>query len=173
MIYNPEIHHRRSIRLHGYDYTQPGAYFITLCTHDRECLFGDVFNENVLLNELGQIVKRTWQWLGKQYGHIQLDAFIVMPNHLHGIIKINCCRGGLRSAPTERRKPLGQLIGAFKTVSTKQINQIRHTPGIPVWQRNYYEHIIRNENEMNRIREYVIHNSSTWETDRNNPEDMK
>ncbi len=173
MAYQPEIHHRRSLRLKGYDYSQSGAYFITLCTRNRECLFGNVIGENVILNKLGQMVNRTWQWLGKQYGHVQLDVFIVMPNHLHGIIIINDRRGGSRSAPTKKTKPLGQLIGAFKTVSTKQINQIRRTPGIPVWQRNYYEHIIRNNDTMNRIRAYITNNSLKWESDRNNPEYMK
>ena len=135
MKYNPEIHNRRSIRLKGYDYSQAGAYFMTICTQNRECLFGDIVNGEMRLNEAGKFIVDSWKWLAEQYDHVSLDAFVVMPNHLHGIIVItDDCRGGSRTAPTVERKPICRLIGAFKTVSTKRINESRHTPGTKLWQ---------------------------------------
>ncbi len=125
------------------------------------------------LNEFGEIVAESWQWLEWQYEHVEIDEWVVMPNHLHGIIVITDCRGGSRTAPTgsdqPKRKPLGRLIGAFKTVSTKRINEIYKTPGAKLWQRNYYEHIIRSEDEFNRIRAYIAQNPAKWEFDRENP----
>jgi REP element-mobilizing transposase RayT len=124
------------------------------------------------MNEMGRIVEDCWKWLCGQYEYVSLDEWIVMPSHLHGIIVINDeCRGGSRTAPTNaKRKPLGRLVGAFKTVSTKRINQVRGSPGIPLWQRNYYEHIIRNEDELNKIREYILYSPLQWKFDRENPE---
>jgi len=132
------------------------------------------------LSEMGIIVRQCWDWLSGQYEYVDLDAYIVMPNHTHGILVINNCRGGSRTAPnndareggsrtapTTKRKSVGRLIGAFKTVSSKQINQIRNSPGIPLWQRNYYEHVIRCENELNKIREYIVNNPMSWENDEN------
>ncbi len=184
--YNADIHHRRSIRLKGYDYSQAGAYFVTVCTQNRECLFGEIADFEMRLNEYGRVVNETWEWLRQQYSRVDLDEWIVMPNHLHGIILMtdkndlnDSGRGGSRTAPTSRdsgivpaptkRKPLGRLIGAFKTVSTKRINEIRATAGAQVWQRNYYEHIIRDEKELNRIREYIAANPALWANDENNP----
>ena len=175
MSYNPDIHYRRSIRLKDYDYSKSGAYFVAICSRNRECIFGDVVDGEMRLNDFGQIVQKYWTWLPHQYKYVQLDEWSIMPNHLHGIVVINDdCRGGSRTAPTNiiKRKSLGRLIGAFKTVSTKQINLIRSTPGVPVWQRNYYEHIIRNEEELNRIREYITNNPLQWVEDENNPVNM-
>ena len=130
-------------------------------------------NGEMVLNELGRVVMECWQWLSKQYSHVTVDERIVMPNHFHGIIVIadSACRGGSRTAPTNviKGKPLGRLIGAFKTVSTKRINAIRGTPGLPVWQRNYYEHITCNEEELNCIRQYIADNPMQWEMDQENP----
>jgi putative transposase len=167
--------HRRSIRLQRYNYANPGAYFVTICTQGQKCLFGEVTNGEVRLNESGTVVTNCWQWLPSQYRHVDLDEWVVMPNHFHGIIILSddgdVCRGGSRTAPTEavRRKPLGGLIGAFKTVSTKEINELRGSRGSPLWQRNYYEHVIRNENELNKIREYILSNPLQWALDRENP----
>ncbi len=175
MKYESDRHHRRSIRLKEYDYSQSGAYFITICTQNRECILGGVVDGEIRVNEHGRIAVESWAWLSRQYGYVDIDEWVVMPNHLHGILIINDnCKGGSRTAPTEtmRRKSLGRLIGAFKTVSSKQINQIRSTPGHAVWQRNYYEHIIRGEKEMNRIREYIIDNPAKWADDENNPENI-
>ena len=135
MTFNPAKHHRHSNRLHNYDYTRPGYYFVTLCVRDRECLFGEIVNGKMQLHEFGAIVVEKWKWLSDQFPYVQLDEFIVMPNHIHGILWIRdiSCRGGSRPAPTmgnmpsessrhtpERRKTIGQLIGAFKTVSAKK-----------------------------------------------------
>ena len=159
-------HNRRSIRLKGYDYTQEGAYYVTVCVQDRKCRFGNIQEGKMILNDAGTVVNDVWQWLGEQYGYVELDEFIVMPNHIHGIICINDAgRGGSRTAPTMKIKPLGQLIGAFKTVSTKQINMRRQISGDQLWQRNYYEHIIRDEPDLIRIREYIINNPAQWEQD--------
>jgi putative transposase len=160
---------RRSIRLQGYDYASAGAYFITICTEKRKCLLGDIVNGQMVLNDLGRVVSRAWEWLGKQYDYVETVELVVMPNHLHGVIIINDeSTGGSRTAPTEQaasRKPIGGLVGAFKTVSTKGVNSLRGTPGVPVWQRNYYEHIIRNDDDMTSIRQYIQDNPAGWEKD--------
>ncbi|MCL6613548.1 MAG: transposase [Firmicutes bacterium] len=186
MGFDPGRHHRRSIRLKGYDYSQPGVYFVTICTQNRECLFGEVVDGVMRLGVYGQIVAETWQWLAAQYSsYITLDEWVVMPNHLHGIIVIRDSydgigdsnitglydgsrRGGSRTAPTGIHKPLGRIIGAFKTVSTKRINELRGTPGMVIWQRNYYEHIIRDEESLKRIRQYILDNPLHWYFDKEN-----
>ena len=130
MKYDPDKHHRRSIRLPNYNYTSPGSYFITICSCDRECLLGHIIDGTMVLNEFGKLIQTTWQWLGERFHYVVLDSFIVMPNHLHGILILtDNGRGDSRIAPTYKRKPLGRLVGMFKTVSTIQINQIRNTPG--------------------------------------------
>ena len=195
MKYYPAKHHRRSIRLKNYDYSQAGYYFVTICCYQRQCLFGDIVNSLMQLNQYGEIVEQTYQWLSQRYPYLILDEWIIMPNHFHGIIVITntSCRGRSRTTPTAKnvptltrndviltdknlpinpelkRKPLGRLIGTFKTVSTKNINLIRNTTGTPVWQRNYYEHIIRNETALNKIREYIINNPLSWEDDQLHP----
>jgi len=164
MPYDPEIHHRRSIRLRGYDYSQPGKYSVTICTLDKEHLFGEVVEGEMHRNELGEYVALCWGWLPRQYPYVDLDEWIVMPNHLHGILVITDRRGGSRTAPT-KRKTLGSLVGAFKTVSTDWRNQQRGTPGTVMWQRDFYDHIILNEDELNKIREYIRTNPLQWDTD--------
>ena len=136
----------------------------------RVKLFGEIIDGEMKLNDLGNIVADTWQWLENQYPYVELGAWVVMPNHSHGILIIHDDgRGGSRTTPTMRRKPLGRLIGAFKTVSTKHINLLRDTEGQVVWQRNYYERIIRDEREMDRIWRYIESNPSTWADDNENP----
>ena len=117
MPYNPDRPRRNSLRLKGYDYTQPGAYFVTICTKNRECLFGEIVGGILKLNEYGDIVAKSWQWLEQQYSYVELDVWVVMPNHLHGIIIITDTSNDIKP------KPLGRLVGAFKTVSAKKINQ--------------------------------------------------
>ncbi|GJQ59014.1 MAG: transposase [Candidatus Scalindua sp. AMX11] len=156
--YNPEKHHRRSIRLKEYDYSQPGAYFVTVCTWKRECLFGDVLHGEVSLNEYGQITMQEWIKTGTLRQNVVLDKYVIMPNHFHGILIINDCagtiqrKGVLQYAPTYAFRSPSQTIGAmvrgFKSTVTKQINRCRDTPGIPVWQRNYYEHIEISSNKI-------------------------
>lgn len=164
MKYNPDIHHRHSIRLSGYDYSSFGYYYITICTIYRE-LFFDEFPE------LKDIVYKQWQRLPEKFINIDLDEFVIMPNHIHGIIVINdVSRGGVTPPLQKMQKPtLGQIIGYLKYQSTKQINKIRNAQGVPFWQRNYYEHIIRNQESLDRIRNYIRSNPDNWEADKNNP----
>ncbi len=158
---DPNLHHRRSIRLPGHDYARSGAYYVTIVTRERVLLFGDVIGGEMRLNDTGQLILDAWEWLAMQYPYVELDSYIIMPNHLHGIIVI--------IAPTSR-KPLGRLVGAFKTVTTKQVNLAQGTPGQPLWQRNYYEHVIRDDEELARIREYIVNNPMQWEMDAENPD---
>lgn len=118
------------------------------------------------LNELGEYVGRCWKWLGRHFPHVSLDEWILMPNHLHGVIVINADDGGSRTAPTAvKRKPLGRLIGAFKTVSTDGFNQRNGTTGESLWQRDFYDHIVRNEDELEKIRDYIRANPLKWNSD--------
>jgi len=198
--------HRRSIRLPGYDYSQPGAYFVTVCVHGGRFLFGDVMDGRMRLNATGDLVQVCWEWLEQQYRYVELDEYVIMPNHVHGIIiltdlvtsdgsrtvtdasdfmtlggsrtapredDIDSCRGASRSAPTLdyiRRKPLGRIIGAFKTVSTKRINELSNSSAGRIWQRGFFEHVIRGERDLTRIREYISTNPRRWHLDRDNPE---
>ncbi len=167
---NPITRRRRSIRLPGYDYTQDGAYYVTIVTQGRKTLFGDIVDDEMHLNETGQLIADSWEWLATRHSYVELDSYIVMPNHLHGILMLTSDepRGGSRTAPT-KRKPLGRLIGAFKTVTTRQVNLVQGTPGQLLWQRNYYEHVIRDDDEWNRVREYIASNPTQWEKDTENP----
>lgn len=166
--YNPEIHHRRSIRLKGYDYSQEGAYFITICTHDRECLFGEIVNGEMRLNPFGEIVRDEWLKTPTIRPNIELAEWVIMPNHIHGIVIITVRRGELQFAPTGKFQSPSQTIGAivrgFKGAATKRINNIRMN-SVPVWQRNYWEHIIRNEESYHRIAEYIVNNPLNWQND--------
>ena len=171
--FNPDIHHRRSIRLRNYDYSQPGAYFVTLTTYQRLHLFGEIKEQVISLNQYGETIKFYWEDIPNHYSNILLDSFTIMPNHVHGIIIITDSilnvGAGLKPAPT-KRYPLSEIVRAFKTFSARGINKTRATPGIPVWQRNYYEHIIRNEKELSPIREYIYSNVIEWKSDSENPD---
>jgi REP element-mobilizing transposase RayT len=174
------MHHRRSIRLKEYDYLQVGAYFVTICTHNRECLFGDINNGEMKLNNAGRVVRNVWNNLPAGYFNIETDEFVVMPNHIHGIILIVGAQfiapdgnqnttnqdvinqGAMNRAPT-----LGEIVRTSKVRCTHAINRINNTVGVPLWQRNYYEHIIRNEAELNKTREYIVNNPLNWESDEN------
>ena len=172
MKYNPDKHHRRSIRLQGYDYSQPGIYFITICTKNHECLFGEILNGEMRLNEFGKIAHQCWLEMPHHFPHIQLDEFVVMPDHIHGIIVLNNIVGAKKFSPLQNITPfrspsktIGSIIRGFKIGVTKGFRQ--NTDIYVVWQRNYYEHIIRNEVELNRIRQYIIDNPKKWKTDEN------
>jgi putative transposase len=185
--FNPDIHHRQTVRLKAYDYSQASAYFITVCTHERECLFGGVADGEIRLNGFGEIVREEWLRSAEIRQEIEIDAFVVMPNHLHGIIVINNDVGATRwvaqnngqngnERATHRVAPtgpdsgsIGAIIGQFKSIVTKRINALRDNPGCPVWQRNYYERVIRNERELAGIREYIANNPLQWSLDRENP----
>ncbi len=162
-------HQRRTIRLKGYDYKRLGAYFVTIATRNRESRFGDIIDGEVRLNDTGRLVKSAWEWLTMRYAYVELDTYVVMPNHLHGIIDIFDQYSGNREKDQALRKPLGRLIGAFKTWSTRRVNNALETPGQPLWQRNYYERVIRNDEELDRVREYIVYNPMRWDTDSENP----
>lgn len=175
---------RRSIRLKGYDYSQAGAYYITVCTQDRECLFGNVTDGQMQLSDAGRIIQSVWYALPQFYEDIELDAFVVMPNHVHGVVVIGPAVGAIHESPEpaihksplppvrvaeRRRMLLSKIVGRFKMVTGKQINVLRATPGRPVWQRSYYEHIIRNDESLKRIRQYLADNPAQWDFDHENP----
>jgi len=183
MTYDPKIHHRRSIRLRGYDYAQAGAYFVTVCVHEGRHLLGAFQDGELQLHEPGEIVTACWQDLVRHYPHVILDEFVVMPNHVHGIIVLSDVAAGvgapigvgagLRPAPTGvtnefKRHGVPEIVRAFKSFSARRINALRGIDHHPVWQRNYYEHIIR-DGELDRIREYVRTNPLRWACDRYNP----
>lgn len=185
MAYDPQIHHRHSIRLKGYNYTQPGAYFITICTKARQCLFGNVVKSEMQLNYLGHIAFNYWQTIPDHFPHIELDTFVVMPNHLHGILIMTdkhageqqfCALNQHLDCNTEKfGKPvhgsISTIIRSYKGVVTKRINIIWHTKGQSIWQRNFYEHIGREQKSLDNIREYILNNPQRWTDDPENPED--
>jgi len=170
------VHHRRSIRLKGYDYSQAGAYFVTICTQDRICLFGEVADDRMRLNGAGEMAVSLWQQLPTRFPDIEIDAFIVMPNHLHGIIvlpdggaAVGAPLVGARNVPT-----LGHIIGAFKSAATVAYVRGVKSNGWPefrqrLWLRNYYEHVVRDETALNRIRQYIDENPARWAFDDENP----
>ncbi|WP_330204481.1 transposase [Cyanobacterium sp. DS4] len=190
MKYNPDIHKRQSIRLKGYDYSQSGFYFITICCYERQCLFGEIINHQIILNNFGELVKEEWLKSAEIRREIELDEFVIMPNHFHGIVIIDQQinknienhqnvgangRSPLQTIQSSQQrismkpKSLSSLISSFKSATTKRINIIRNTPKNPVWQRNYYEHIIRNDQSLEKIREYIQNNSLSWENDQLHP----
>jgi REP-associated tyrosine transposase len=152
--------HRRSMRLAGYDYSQAGAYFVTICTHDRIPLFGEVIDDAVRLSPNGIVVMATRGGLSVHYPNLDLDAFIVMPNHIHGIIVL--------ADVSSARHGLPEIVRGFKTFSARSINELRRTRGTPLWQRGYYEHVIRIEKALNRVRSYIAENPRRWADDPEN-----
>lgn len=206
MPFNPKEHHRRSVRLKGYDYSLPGAYFITICTFLQHCLFGQIVEGATIPNQLGAIVAEEWARSPQIRPALQLDEWIVMPNHIHGIVIVTAldpvrvgARAGLSGAPkclesgveahsraplrgstntgTQNRytrlhrKPrsLSSFISGFKSAVTTRVNSTRRTPHKPVWQINYHEHIIRNEESLRQIRKYIRANPWMWKYDKDNP----
>ena len=177
-MYDSSKHHRRSIRLNGYDYSQAGAYFVTICTEARECLFGEIVDAEMRLNEHGRIVCECWDVIPQRFPNVELDEFVVMPNHVHAIIVITDDNGvgAIHELPLQmqrRKMLLPKVVGYFKMNAAKRINLARDTQGTPVWQRNYYEHIVRNERELERIRAYIAGNPAMWDKDENNPAAMR
>ena len=178
-MYNSEKHHRRSIRLKGYDYSLAGTYFVTICVKERKCVFGDVQNSNVVLSPIGEIVYQCWNEIPNNFNSVKLYVFIVMPNHLHGIVVMtNDCRGVQLNAPTRnasnfyglispKQKTLSVIIRTFKAAVTTLCRKNNYH--FFELQRNHYEHIVRNEDELNRIREYIINNPLQWQFDKENP----
>jgi len=168
-------YHRRSVRLKGYDYSQVCAYFLTVCAYDRLCLFGEIENGLMSLNQYGEIVAEEWLRSAVVREEIECGEFVVMPNHFHGIVHIvqsdfntknrAYCHTPLRSPS----RNLGAMVRGFKSAVTNRCNEIRHTVGISVWQRNYYEHVIRDDADYNRIVEYILENPQRWMEDSLHP----
>jgi len=197
--YNPNKHHRRSIRLKGYNYSQVGAYYVTIVVHHRECLFGEVVNGEMKLNRYGEIVKSEWLELPKRLQLVALGAFIVMPNHSHGILFFHDYVGatrqgiimtrageislphtttdGIDGSPLPPRGPkpasLGAIMAQFKSRVTKRLWKIPSLKGTPIWQRNYYEHIIRNQQDLQNKTDYIEANPMLWDEDDENPINIK
>ena len=180
MKYDPTKHHRRSMRLPGYDYTQPGAYFVTVCTQNRECMFGDVVEGQIALADPGRMVESLWRDLPEHYPGVALDEFVVMPNHLHGIIIL--VGAGPRACPDKPRQPQGvaptlslpDVVHRFKSLTTARYRrEVRECGSQPfadrLWQRNYYEHVIRDEDELDSVRQYIAENPLRWDHDPENP----
>ena len=169
---------RRSIRLKAYDYTRSGAYFVTLCAYQRRCIFGRAASEEIHLSKLGQVVLDCWKAVPEHSPGLSLDHFVVMPNHLHAILIIDdSCRGTACRAPTKAeqfggpvRGSLPTIIRSFKAAVTKRVNAGSGTLPFRVWQRNYYEHIVRSEEELSSIREYTADNPRRWAEDEYNPD---
>ena len=174
--YKPHIHHRRSIRLKGYNYAQDGLYFITICCHDRICRFGKVVNGEMVLNECGQMAYDEWVKLPERFPNFELDVFQIMPNHMHGIIALhnvagftpaqnnakpqNDLRTTARVAPT-----VSDIVGAYKSLVANGclgVFKLKNEMMGKLWQRNYYEHIIRNDQSYQTISEYIINNPAKW-----------
>ena len=175
--YDPFRHHRRSIRLPGHDYSTPGAYFITICAYGHECLFANVIDAKARLSPYGEIVREEWERSATLRPTITLDAFAVMPNHLHGVVALqedssvgahSCAplRAAHPNAPLQRRtRSVSSFVAQFKASAARRINALRGTRRAPVWQRNYYEHIIRDEADLERIRFYIQDNPNRWPED--------
>ena len=183
MKYDSDIHHRRSLRWQGYDYASPGYYFVTVCTQEKECLFGSIVNNDMQLNDAGRMIQTVWHQLPDRFAFITTDEFIVMPNHIHGIL-------AFRSQPANNEPPIdrdkhpdgerpegtlpetiGRIMQAFKSICThdyitgvKQQGWQRFSGRL--WQRNFWERVIRNELELMHIREYIHYNPAGWQTDK-------
>ena len=172
----PEKDTRRcSIRLAGYDYSQAGYYFVTVCVNNRELLLGEIKNDCrgtvcCAPNKYGAIVCEEWKKLSQRFPNIELGEFIIMPNHIHMIIivgagssrPLNVGYGNGAIGRGDRAPTLGQIMAYFKYGTTKRINELRNTGIKKFWQRNYYEHIIRDDNDLNRVREYIVNNPAKW-----------
>ena len=169
-------HHRKSIRLKGYDYSQQGCYFVTICTKNRMPLFGEIAGGEMNLNFWGRITDECWQAIPDHYPHVSLDEYVIMPNHIHGIIVINPSGGvGVQNVEPLRHeyqinqyqhiipKSLGSIVRGFEIGVTKWFRH--HTDIHTVWQRNFHDHVIRNEEGLNRIRQYIMDNPKNWEKD--------
>ena len=163
------IHERKTIRLKEYDYSSPGGYFITICTQGKICSLGKIVNEEMHLSSIGEIVERCWKDIPGHFPDVELDAYITMPNHVHGIIIINESGRGEVTSPL-RKPTLGNMVAYFKYQSTKLTNEMNGNQGDRFWQRNYYEHIIRDDRDWENIRDYIIYNPNKWKIDEENPD---
>ncbi|NJK69216.1 MAG: hypothetical protein HC789_09040 [Microcoleus sp. CSU_2_2] len=185
MKYNPDIHHKKSIRLKGYDYAQPGAYYITICTYQRQCLFGEIVSGVMHFNLISETIQYCWHRLPQNFPFIKLDAFVIMPNHLHGIILITddyttnknqlfkqpivqpVSSSQISTLPKGTESgSLGALVQNFKSIVTRRVNRLTRNYGT-IWQDGYYEKIIRDERAYHNIRKYIMENPLKWHDDEN------
>ena len=189
MTYNPDIHHRRSTRLRDYDYVQAGAYFVTICVQKHDCLLGDIHNGVMSMNDAGRMAESVWRGIPDRFPAVDLDAFVVMTNHVHGIVVLSDRRRGEscirpdcippqpETSPNQgdhKDRPygtsdesIGRIVQAFKSLTTHfYISGVKKSAWSPfpgkLWQRNYHDHIIRNELDLNRIRDYIVNNPLKW-----------
>lgn len=160
------------MRLQGYDYRQSGAYFVTVCIYQRHNTFGTVIDGNMVLSQWGEIVDEEWRRTETVRANVELDAYVIMPNHLHGVVLIvedataNGSANQYQNAKLQNTAgSLGQIVGHFKSIATKRIRSVVAPCDAPVWQRGYYEHIIRNEESLNEIRAYIVSNPRRWSED--------
>jgi len=189
------------MRLKEYDYSQPGEYFVTICTHKHECVLGEIIDGKMQLNEIGRIVHEEWLQTPIIRPEAQLDSYVVMPNHIHGIIVLNDCGNTLQPnkpvgancySPQKKQQnncrayidtplqnkfqspsnTIGAIIRGFKSVTTKRINELHVTPKLQFWQRGYYDRIIRNDSELNIIRDYIQNNVLNWAFEKENPDSI-
>jgi putative transposase len=181
MQYDPGSHRRRSVRLQGFNYSQDGAYFVTICVQDKCPLFGEMSGGEVTLNDASRMVNAWWTKLPSKFSAVRLDDHIIMPNHFHGIIRIvgedlrvrpEPNEGAHGGAPLQQisSAPISRIVQWFKSITTHEYANGVRDRGWPtfrgrLWQRNYYEHVIRNEDELNRVRQYIIDNPMEWATD--------
>ena len=182
----PNLPRRKPTRLRDYDYSQPGAYFVTICVQYRKCLFGTIIDGQMKLNEIGEIVVECWNHIPQHFPSVELGDSIIMPNHIHGIITWNIVGAGL-PRPTDEKTPnptigprsprppknssaLGKIVAYFKYQSTRHINQHHNTPGTRIWQRNYHDHIIRDDPDLQRLRQYIQDNPMKWALDQLHPD---
>jgi REP element-mobilizing transposase RayT len=171
MTYDPDVHHRRSIRLRSYDYRSSGAYFVTVCTNGKELILSEIVGETAQLTPMGEIVRNCLNEIPQHFLNAELDMHVIMPNHLHAILVIHPPVGATHASPSPAshnsqeaedprarhasplqpgpaKQSLGAIVGSFKSACTKRINELRGTPGVTVWQRSFHEHIIRNDYEL-------------------------
>jgi putative transposase len=212
MKFDPQKHHRRSIRLKNYDYAFEGSYYVTVVTQRRECLFGEIVDAKMYLSNYGEIVQKWWDNIPNHFPNVETGAFVIMPNHIHGIVFVTEERRGEVVSPHDqpndnnqkntsnvntshrreesmqtsepdnqggeipplRRPTLGQIVAYFKYQSTKEMNEADNIGIITkFWQRNYYEHIIRNEKELKQKTDYILDNPSRWDEDKESPQNIK
>ena len=201
----PSLPQRRAMRLRGYGYSQPGAYFVSICAQHRKCLFGTIIDGQMRLNEIGEIVVECWNRIPQHFPSVELGEYVIMPNHIHGIIASNIVGArsprpieaehsisptvgarsprpieaehsisptvGARSPrPTGDSPALGKIVAYFKYQSTKHINQHHNTPGTRIWQRNFYDHVIRDDTDLQRICQYIQDNPMKWALDQLHPD---
>jgi len=182
-MHNPtELPRRKQLRLPGYDYAFPGVYFVTICSAGKVAVFGSVSGESIVLSRAGEIVRAEWIGLAERFARLVLDEFVIMPNHLHGVLAFVGHAGGASPAggispatmggasPGASPSPtLFDVIGAFKSISTIKVNKLLGRRGVPLWQRSYYEHIVRTGEDLRKIQRYILEKPLMWSLDPENP----